>query len=228
MNFENILKLHNASIELIEKVGIEYKDEEILATLKENGVKIENNRAYFTEEQIMKNLAKAPSQFTLYARNSIYNMEISIESIDYTPGYGCAKIREYDGNIRDAKLDDYLKFVELVHSSDIFRINGGILVQPNDIDANVSQAIMIYSTIKKSDKCILAIPGTKEAFGHVIDLVSTLFGGREELAKKPRMVTLISTLSPLKVDNNALECIKLSCKYKLKYNYLPLLLYHIE
>ena len=214
MNRENVLQIHKASLNILEDIGIEFQDKEILDILSRNGVKIQNNRAYFTEYQVMENLSKAPNEFTLYARNKKYNMNININSVHYAPGYGCAKIREVDGCIRDGKLDDYIRFTKLVHVSDVFDINGGIIIQPNDIDANLSHLIMLYTSITKSDKCIMTIPGEYKKFKQSIDLVSIVVGGKDKLKEKPYMITLVSTLSPLKVDKNALETIKLSCEYK--------------
>ncbi|WP_455542338.1 trimethylamine methyltransferase family protein [Intestinibacter sp.] len=214
MNKEKVLQIHKASLEILENIGIEFQDKEILDILSSNGIKVENNRAYFTESQVMDNLNKAPNEFTLYARNEDYNMDININSTHYTPGYGCAKIREVDGSIRDGKLKDYIKFTKLVHSSDVFDINGGIVIQPNDIDAKLAHLIMLYTSIIKSDKCIMTVPGEYKKFKQSIDLVSIAVGGEEKLKEKPYMITLVSTLSPLKVDKNALETIKLSCEYR--------------
>lgn len=207
-------ELHQASIDILKEIGIEFQDEEILKILSDNNIKVENNRVYFTEEEIKEYMSKAPSEFTIYGRNEKYNMNINVNSTHYTAGYGCAKIREANGHLRDAKLDDYLKFAELVHSSDDFQMNGGILVQPNDIDASVCHLIMMYSTMIKSDKCIMAIPGTHKAFSETLDLIAIGVGGYEKLKERPYMITLVSTLSPLKVDKNALETIKLNCKYR--------------
>ena len=72
MNRENVLQIHKASLNILEDIGIEFQDKEILDILSRNGVKIQNNRAYFTEYQVMENLSKAPNEFTLYARNKKY------------------------------------------------------------------------------------------------------------------------------------------------------------
>lgn len=214
MYMSKVKELHQASIDILNEIGIEFQDEEILDVLKSNNIRVENNRAYFTEEEVNKYMSMAPSEFTIYGRNEKYNMHINVNSTHYTPGYGCAKIREVNGNLRDAKLDDYLKFAELVHSSEDFSINGGILVQPNDVDAHVCHLIMMYSTMVKSDKCIMAIPGTYKVFAETLDLIAIGVGGYEKLKERPYMITLVSTLSPLKVDKNALDTIKLNCKYK--------------
>lgn len=210
---DKVLQIHRKSLEILEKIGMEFQDEEVMEILSKNGIRVEGNRAYFTEEQIMENLKKAPSEFTIYARNEKYNMDISVNSTHYTAGYGCAKVREVDGKLRDAKLEDVIKFTELVHVSDVFDMNGGIVVQPNDIKAEKSHLIMLYTTIAKSDKAIMTVPGTHKRFRESLDLMELLVGGADKLKEKPRMITLISTLSPLKVDKNALESVKLSCEY---------------
>ncbi|MGL5315806.1 MAG: trimethylamine methyltransferase family protein [Peptostreptococcaceae bacterium] len=211
---ENLKKIHDASMEILENIGIEFQDNEILEILSKKGIKVENGRAYFTEKQILDNVHHAPEEFMLHARNEKYNMLINTDSTHYTPGYGCAKIREANGEIRDGKLRDLIKFTELVHSSDVFDINGGIVIQPNDIDADLSHLIMLYTTLVKSDKCIMTVPGSHKHFKESIDLVSIAVGGYEKLKEKPQMITLVSTLSPLKVDINALETIKLCCEFK--------------
>ncbi|MGL5346614.1 MAG: trimethylamine methyltransferase family protein [Peptostreptococcaceae bacterium] len=211
---DNLKQIHDASMYILENIGMEFQDQEILEILSKKGIKVENGRAFFTEQQIIDNVKYAPEEFVIYSRNEKYNMRINTESIHYTPGYGCAKIREANGEIRDGKLKDLIKFTELVHSSDVFDINGGIVIQPNDIEADLSHLIMLYTTLVKSDKCIMTVPGTHKHFKESIDLVSIAVGGYDKLKEKPQMITLVSTLSPLKVDINALETIKLSCEFK--------------
>lgn len=211
MNIENIRLLHDASIELLNNVGFIVQDEEVLDLLKNKGIKVDGEKAFFTEQQILDALSKAPNEFTLYARNSKYDMHIGGESINNVCGYGCPKIREYDGNIRNATFEDYLKFVELVHSSEHFKINGGVLVQPADIDMELANTIMIYSALKKSDKCIFAIASNYDNYKQIIDLIAISLGGKENLVTKPQMMTVINTLSPMKLDNEAIQRIKLCC-----------------
>ncbi len=210
---EKIEALHKASVQILSEVGIAFQHEEIRRILQDNGIEIRNERAYFTEAQISEYMAKAPNEFTVYARDEAYNMLLNTEEINFTPGYGCPKITEVDGRVRNALFDDYLKFTALVQVSPIFKINGGILVQPNDIDAKLSAPAMVYTTMKRSSKCIMGVSGDTESTEHIMDLASILFGGEEALKKKPRVITLISTLSPLRVDRHALETLHVCTKY---------------
>lgn len=210
---ENLNRINDASIEMLETIGMEFVSPEAKEVLREHGVKIEKDRAFFTRNQIMEYMAKCPSEFKLCARNPEYDMNLNQEDVYYVPGYGCPKIREYDGTVRDAMLDDYLKLVEIVHSSQQYKCNGGILVQPADVQARFSQLIMMYSTITKSDKCILSVNGSAKRIEELAGLMSILFGGVEKLKEKPRFATIVNSLSPLKIDESAEGCLRTCVKY---------------
>lgn len=210
---ENLNRINDASIEMLETIGMEFVSPEAKEVLREHGVKIEKDRAFFTRNQIMEYMAKCPSEFKLCARNPEYDMNLNQEDVYYVPGYGCPKIREYDGTVRDAMLDDYLKLVEIVHSSQQYKCNGGILVQPADVEARFSQLIMMYSTITKSDKCILSVNGSAKRIEELAGLMSILFGGVEKLKEKPRFATIVNSLSPLKIDESAEGCLRTCVKY---------------
>ncbi|MBF0528946.1 MAG: trimethylamine methyltransferase family protein, partial [Deltaproteobacteria bacterium] len=51
--------------------------------------------------------------------------------------------------------------------------------------------------------------GLPEEVRRIIDLVAIVFGGRENLQKKPVLLTLINTLSPLRLDPGASAALRL-------------------
>lgn len=208
---KELKKLHDASMKILSHTGIRLIHPEILDLVKSKGVKVDGDTAYFTESQIMNWVSMAPEKFTLYARNSDYDMEIGGDGIEYAPGYGCSSIIDSGGQIRDATLEDYLNFSKIVHSSKWFNINGGILVQPSDLDYKNCLPVMMYSAMIHSDKCIMGVPGEKEEIKELMNFFSIAFGGKKEFVKKPRVITLISTTSPLQIDGMSLgsmiECI---------------------
>ena len=73
---DDLSRIHNASMQIIEANGFPIHCEDTLATIKGCGVKVEGNRAFFTGQQVMEWVAKAPSEFTVYARNPRWNMTI--------------------------------------------------------------------------------------------------------------------------------------------------------
>ncbi len=210
---EDIKRINDASMEILEKVGVMFHHTAIIELLKKNDIKVSGNIAYFTEEQVMKWISKAPSEFTVFARNPKYNMKIGGDNIEFAPGYGAATVVELDGTRRIALYEDYIKFVKLVQQCDLFNINGGIIVEPNDLNIKDRLSIMMYSSVAHSDKCLIGGAGGYKEAQDTMEILEIVFNGKKELIKKPRIMTLINSTSPLMFDKNALETMLVYAKY---------------
>lgn len=206
-------KIYEHAIAILENAGIKLKHLEILEMLKESGVKIEDEIAFFTREQIESAISKAPETFTLHAKNPIYDAVIGGDHINYTAGYGCSTIYQRDGTSRNTMLRDYIQFAQLVHQCNHFSINGGILAQPDDIPVEISHLVMVYSSMLASDKCLMGIPGNESQMDQIMKMAAIMFGGEEALTAVPRVLTMVSTISPLLIDETDLSTILISARY---------------
>ena len=211
-------KIHDTSMAILETVGIRLHHPEIVTLLKQNGIRVEDDRVFFTRNQVMELVHKAPSRFTLYARNPRYDMVIGknanqAEKSQYVGGYGCPAIIEATGTRRPALLDDYIRFVKLVQQSPLFNINGGILVQPSDLPPEWTHMLMVYATMIHSDKCIMGQTGSAQEVNRIMEMAAIVFGGRQQIEEKPRVLTLINTLSPLQMDRHSLDTLKVHAEY---------------
>ncbi|MEL7563425.1 MAG: trimethylamine methyltransferase family protein [Dehalobacterium sp.] len=202
---EELKKIHNASMHLLAKCGIKILHPKVLKILKKNDIKVNGETAYFTEEQLMSWVKKAPSSFNLYARNPKYNITFGGEKVEFGPGYGAPSIIEENGVSRPALVGDYVNFIKLYHQSPHHNINGGVAVQPTDIPQTKSRPIMAYLTMVYSDKCLMAGTGNLNEAHTILEMTALAFGGREELIKKPRIATIINMNSPLIIDTSMLE-----------------------
>lgn len=203
-------RIHKNTLRILEEIGMAFLSEEALETLRKGGIRVEGNRAYFTEEQVMHGLDAAVKDFTVYARNSAYNVRMNTEELYITPGYGSPSICEADGKVRTATFDDFLKLAMIVQSSDAFSINGGILAQPSDIDADISVEAMVYTTLCRSDKALFSVCGGGEQAENIMEMLRIVFGG--DIEKIPCSFNLISTLSPLGITKGTLDTIDVCAK----------------
>jgi trimethylamine--corrinoid protein Co-methyltransferase len=211
---EIVSKIHDASLRILRECGFKVSNGLIISALKENGIRIQGDTAFFEQEQLMNLVKRAPGQFTLYARNPTYNMNIGGDKTYFAPGYGCTSVTGADGSMRSGTYSDYISFARLVHKSEHFKINGGILVQPCDISSDKASMAMIYADIIVSDKCILGIPGTTADVSRIMDMCSIVFGGYEKFCLRPHILTLINTVSPLQLGNIAEDTIIACARYK--------------
>lgn len=205
--------IHNAAMEIMGQVGVRIHNEKAVEIFRENGIRVENQIAYFTEEQVMHWVKMAPESFTIYARNPKYDTVIGGDHVNPAPAYGCAFIDDWEGNRRNGTMEDYIKCLKLVHAEDNYTLNGGIMIQPDDVPESMAAVKMFRATLEYSDKAILLPTGMKEEMEAILKAGCELFGGREAMAEKTRMIALINTVSPLSLDERMLDCLMLLAQY---------------
>ncbi len=205
--------IHDAAMEIMREVGVDFHNEKAREILKANGIRVEGTTAFFTEEQVMHWVKMAPESFTIYARNPKYDVLVGGDHVNPAPTYGCAFIDDWEGNRRSGTMEDYLKCVKLVQAEDSYSFNGGILIQPGDVPEKTAAVEMFYAAITHSDKAIMLPTGFKEEMELILEAGAELFGGKEEMIKKPRMISLINTVSPLTLDERMLDCLMILAEY---------------
>ena len=173
-----IEEIHKASMKILSEIGIKFGLDEVNEIFKKHGFRQEKGRTFFTEEQVMHALDTATKEFTMYGRDEQYSININTEEVNYTPGYGSPMITNADGTVRDAVFDDFLKMANLFHMEKSFNVNGGIIVQPSDIAAEISIPAMVYATIKRSSKVLFGIQGNQKDQENIFKLLEITFGGK--------------------------------------------------
>ncbi|WP_373498481.1 trimethylamine methyltransferase family protein [Desulfococcus sp.] len=208
MHYQTLKQIDEASLNILETVGIRLHHPDIRQLVQENGIQVVGETAFFKPHQVIRWVACAPARFTLHARNPVHDMALGGDVVHYGAGYGCPAILAADGILRPALFEDYLTFVKLVHQSPLFHLNGGVIVQPTDLPPQQSALAMISAAICHSDKCLLGIPGDEDTVREIMMLVGTVFGGLDTLRRTPRIITLVNTTSPLQIDRIALGTIR--------------------
>lgn len=195
-----IQKIHEASIKILSKTGMKYHHPKAIEILKENGISVKGNTAFFTEEELMYWIGKVPSQFRIYAQNPDHGLVFGNKDTHIAPPYGCPSVTEKDGTVRPGTLVDYINMVKLFQVNEDFHINGGLLVQPNDIDIPSSCLSMFYGALTHSDKIMMIPAGKKEQMEAIIDSMALLSGGKKHLKNEPRFCTIVNINTPLQLD----------------------------
>jgi trimethylamine--corrinoid protein Co-methyltransferase len=74
---EQLERLHEAAMRVLEELGIEFRDDEALALWKQAGAEVSGQRVRIPRELLMGLVAKAPERFTIHARNPERNSTAS-------------------------------------------------------------------------------------------------------------------------------------------------------
>lgn len=197
---EDLRQIHEASMRLLTEVGIEVEYGPAVKVLRDAGMKADGQRVFFDPAYVEKKVAEAPHDFTLYARDPGYNVHIGGDDLAFVPGYGAPFVIESGGTRRLATWDDYLNLLKLAHTCAEMDLSGGMLVEPNDLDDRTRYLDALYAHIRYSTKVPMGSSYGTLGAKDTIELLAPVFGGKEVLQEKPVVITLINTISPLKLE----------------------------
>ncbi len=203
----DVQAIHQATLKVLGEVGLTFGYPPALEVLAGAGCKIEGERVYFPSSLVDESIAKAPSEFTLYARNPQKNVVIGGDHITYIPCYGPPFVTDLDRGRRESTLEDFTNFVKLSYASRHIDITGGMMAEPNDVPHERRNAEMIYASLRYSDKPFIGGAIGAEAAQETIDMAAMVFGGKSELAKKPPFISILCSKTPLGYDDRMLGAI---------------------
>ena len=141
---EGIERLHDASMTILEEVGVEVRDAEAVALWRAAGARIEGMRVRIPRELAMETLAKAPAQFTQHARNPKRSVTIGGNHTVFAPTYGSPFVRGFDNERRYGTLDDLETFVKLAYMAPMLDHSGGVICEPVDVPVPQRHLDIVY------------------------------------------------------------------------------------
>lgn len=204
---KEVEQIHEATLRVMEQTGLDFGYEPALKVLAKAGCKVEGRRVFFPPKLVEEMVAKAPSEFTLYARNPEKNVAIGGDNIAYIPCYGPPFVTDLDRGRRQSVLEDYINFVKLSYASQTMDITGGMMAEPNDIPHKLRNAEMMYASMRYSDKPFMGGAIGAEAARETIEMASLVFGNEVELAAKPPFISILCSRTPLGYDDRMLGAI---------------------
>ncbi len=201
---EAVATLDSGWRRLITEIGVEFMDQRALDLFAQAGQKVEENTVFLDPDFVLEQVAKAPREFDIQARNPEHSVHIGGDSMAFGAVYGPPFVRE--GEVRrDATMADFCNFTKLAQSFDALDSAGGVICEPNDTPLDSRHLDMIYALQTLTDKIYMGnvVSGTNAA--DTIKMTEILFGSRESIEQTPATISLINCNSPLRWDDRMLE-----------------------
>lgn len=200
-------EIHEASMRLLEEVGIEFRDEPALATWREAGADVTDERVRIPRELLMPLIEKAPSEYVHTARNPDRSVRIGGDGMGFAPIYGSPFVRSLDGQRRYARLEDFENFVRLAYMTPSLNLSGGTVCEPTDVPVPKRHLDMIYAHIRLSDKPFMGSVTASERAEDSVAMCRLLFGD-EFVNHHTVMTSLVNCNSPLVWDSTMLAVLR--------------------
>ena len=190
---------------IVSELGIDFLHPEALAALEAAGQKVEGELVKFDPDWILEQVAKAPREFELQARNPERNIHVGGKHMAFGAVYGCPFVREGIER-REATYADYENLVRLAQAFPQLDTPGGVICEPNDKPLDSRHLDMVYALLTLSDKPFM---GSVTSGPNALDTIAMceLIFGRESLEQTPATISLINVNSPLRYDDRMLSAL---------------------
>ena len=216
--------IHDASLNILRKIGIKVNHSEVFDILGDAGAVADKKTKIvkFPEDMVTEGIQKAGKKHTLYGRNPYsvakfgYEDQLFLSSggqylwIDETTG------KRRPGTLEDTKaailVGDALKEINIV----------GAFVLPAEIPSNVRDIHLYAELIKYTGKPCFAWINNGKSAKYIIEMFKVVVGGEVKLRNKPMTEAFIEPISPLQLSKEGLEVLIEFAKAGLPVGFGPM------
>ncbi len=211
MNGSQVEKIDAASMEILENVGVQFRDEIALADWKAVGAKVKGEMVYLDRALVRDLIATIPSTFTLHARNPANHLPLGGRRSIFVPMTGAPYLRDLEDKRRNPMLEDLAMFHKLSHMLPALHSSAHHIVEPFDHPISQRHLRITYSSMKHSDKTFMGMTTSPKNAEDVIDMCRILFGA-EYMETHPVVTGNCNGNSPLVWDETMLGALRAFCR----------------
>lgn len=205
---EDIRLIHQATLEIIESVGVRFPSDKALTIWEEHSARIDRNSMIVRVpgRVIEEALQQAPPAYTLAARDAALDLPLDGNHVYVgTDGCGFEVIDLETGQRRRSRLQDVVDIARVADSLEEVAFHW-VPVSAQDMPPEtrgLHELLGIWQNSRKHVQTESIYVG-KEALG-AVEMAACLAGGRKELGRRPLLSIMECTISPLAQDGGSLE-----------------------
>jgi trimethylamine--corrinoid protein Co-methyltransferase len=208
LSADEVEKIHQASLEILESIGIAFLLPEALDILRRAGADVDDasQMVRFDRGLIEASLSSAPPQFTLHARNPERDLTFGGNHISFASVASAPNVSDLERGRRPGSFTDYVDLVKLVQCLNVVHLYGGYPVEPVDLPPETRHLDALHAVATFSDKGFHAYSLGRRRILDGIEIARIARGiSTERLLEEPSLITIVNSSSPLRIDGPMLE-----------------------
>ena len=215
-------KIHAATLEILERTGVDVHDEEARRILVGGGATADGLRIRIPEVMVERALVQAPRRLTLYDRNQRVAIRAHGHNTYFGGGSDCLNVLDHlSGERRKPLLTDVADAVKVMDAlAEIDFVMSMFL--PEDVDQRIYDRYQMQVMLQHTTKPIIFVSPDVEGCVAAVKMCEAVAGGAEAFRRHPFATCYINVTSGLVANQEALQkCIFLARK-GLPQLYIPL------
>jgi trimethylamine--corrinoid protein Co-methyltransferase len=207
MNADQIERIDRASLDILEDVGVVFRDDIALEDWRHAGADVRGERVHLDRALVKSLISTIPSTITLHARNPDKSVTLGGRQSIFVPMTGAPYLRDLEDVRRAPTLDDLATFHKLSHMLPAMHSSAHHIVEPMDHPISHRHLRITHSSILHSDKTFMGMTTSGRNAEDVLDMAAILFG-EDYLETHAVVVGNCNGNSPLVWDETMLSAMR--------------------
>jgi len=200
-------KIHNASLEILENPGLIIPSKQALKILEGAGANVNHKESAVTipSHIVEEALRIAPKIVRYCARNPKYDILLEKKRTYFTTDAAGIYIRDIEtGQRRSSTSEDLVQWARIMDSlSEIHVLWPSIT--PTELPDHLQRINALVTSLNNTEKHIEQQAFNAREARYEIEIAATVVGGKEELRKRPIISAVQCPIAPLKFERNSIE-----------------------
>jgi trimethylamine--corrinoid protein Co-methyltransferase len=221
-SLEKCEKIHEASLEILERIGAALHLDEAVQLLKKAGAKVHDNNVVKIPPNLVENaLETAPKEIILSDRYARPALHLGNSNCYYGPGSDCLNIIDHrDGKRRKPLVQDVtdgtivcdsLTNVDFVMS----------MVLPSDVDQGTADRFQMETMLNNTTKPIIFVSYDFSGCLDCVEMAEVVMGGAESLQKNSLVSCYIKVPTGLLHKEDSLQKLLFLAEKNIPFLYIP-------
>ena len=176
MDAEQIDRIDRASLDILEDVGVVFRDDIALEDWRRTGADVRGDRVHLDRGLVQSLISTIPPTITLHARNPDRSVALGGRQSIFVPMTGAPYLRDLEDVRRAPTLDDLATFHKLSHMLPAMHSSAHHIVEPMDHPISHRHLRVTHSSMLYSDKTFMGMTTSGRNAVDVLDMCAILFG----------------------------------------------------
>ncbi|MBL8093656.1 MAG: trimethylamine methyltransferase family protein [Anaerolineales bacterium] len=200
LDAEQLERIHLASLQILEEIGIDFQDPEALGLWQAAGADVDwgAQRVRLDRGLVLDLVAQAPRSFTWRARNPVHDVLLGPGVAAFGPCGGMAYVLDHTQTRRPGTLGDYEDLIRVAQASPALHFAAWEQVAALDVPLSARHLQRLRAALTLSDKPLMESAHGRIITADCLELCRLVFGDLE--GQPPVIGDVINVSSPLRFD----------------------------
>jgi trimethylamine--corrinoid protein Co-methyltransferase len=204
---EQLDKLQEATLDLLERVGVRFHSERALAIFAEHGARVERESKIvkIPHDLVLKAMSSVPRHFTMGARDPQLDLRLQ-DGVTYFTNDGCGhRVVDFETGEKRASTKADVAMMARVNDYLPSMAFSWTIVSAQDCGATspLHEVDAIWRNNTKHHQSVTMMG--KQICRYGVEMATVLRGNLEEVRRRPPISAIVCTVAPLVQDKEAIE-----------------------